>query len=131
MSDCNVCFYGGEPDGYCEVWNRKLVKSSRKEFKCCECRRVIPIGSGYESTFTVYEGSAETFRTCLVCVEIRDTFHCGTDKGQPLLGELWEHIADSDFYSNMTSACFGKLKTDEARAYLRYRWMRWKGLSQR
>lgn len=121
MSDCNVCFFAGEADGFCEVWNRHIVKKSRKEFRCGECRRVIPIGSQYEQTFTVFEGDAVTYRTCMVCVEIRDTFHCGEDRNQPLIGELWDNIGESGFYESLSEGCIWKLKSTEAMEYLRTR----------
>lgn len=67
MGDCNACLVGWEPDGQCEVFNRGMVKRSRKEYRCCECSRIIPVGSPYERTFTVFEGDAETYHTCTIC----------------------------------------------------------------
>ncbi len=127
MSDCNVCIVGGEPDGYCQVFERTTIKKSRKTFKCCECGREIPIGSSYESTFTVFEGDAERWKACSDCVDIRDTFHCDGET-QPIIGHLWESIAESDFFRQLTTGCIAKLKTVEAKKYLQERWMQWKGL---
>lgn len=127
MSDCNACLVGWEPDGYCEVFSRSVVKKSRKVFRCCECRRAIPIGSPYERTFTVFEGDAETYRTCMICVEIRDTYYCKPE-GNPTLAMLWDDIDSEDFFINFTTGCLAKLKTPEAKAYMLERWQKWKGL---
>ena len=126
MSECNVCIGGREPDGTCEVFEQTIVKKSRKLHKCCECGREIPVGSSYESTFTVYEGDAVRLKTCIACADIRDTFNC--DGGVLINGQLWEEIVQADFFGNLNTGCIAKLKTVEAKQYLTERWQKWKGL---
>ena len=66
---------------------------ARKEHQCCECREVIAAGAVYERIKGIWDGSANTFATCLSCAEIRDHFAC---EGATL-GELWRDLEDNFF----------------------------------
>ena len=52
------------------VFNEKVVRA-RKQHRCCECGRLILPGCRYQTVFGVWEGNAETFRTCLLCYDLR------------------------------------------------------------
>jgi hypothetical protein len=129
MSECNVCLIGDNSgDGeFAQVFERTIVKKSRKPHRCCECKREIPVGSGYEKTFMVFDGTAESFSACLICAEIRDTYYCADDSS-PIVGELWTDIAEENFFAAFNTVCLSKLRTPEAKAYMLERWQKWKGL---
>lgn len=67
MSDYCYCDY--DPP---TIYNRTAVKSARKEHKCEECSRTIKVGEPYESAWGIWEGRADTFRTCRHCLALRE-----------------------------------------------------------
>lgn len=58
-------------DGHCELLKDTTPKA-RKEYKCCECYRIISIGEQYSYHFTVFDGTTTSYRTCRHCVVVRD-----------------------------------------------------------
>lgn len=76
------------------VYNKKTVVA-RKEHRCYECHDVIAVGDKHEHVRALYDDSAgwSSFRTCLVCVAIREDFRgkgCGF-----LHGDLWQSLKDT------------------------------------
>ena len=67
------CTVGVEIDDYCILLSNKFVKA-RKEHKCNECNRAIPIGEEYFKEATVYEGHFQGHKTCEDCYSIRQVF---------------------------------------------------------
>lgn len=64
---------------YCEcdydspsVYNPQKVKAARKVHRCSECDRGIQLGEPYESTWGIWDGQAETYRTCQHCLNLRE-----------------------------------------------------------
>lgn len=55
-----------------DFYNNALHKA-RKAHTCCECKREIPIGSEYEKAVGKWEGEFYTFKTCGLCLMIRET----------------------------------------------------------
>jgi hypothetical protein len=45
---------------------------ARKEHQCIECRCTIKSGEQYERVFGVWDGSADTFKTCQRCLNLRE-----------------------------------------------------------
>lgn len=121
---CEVCIgtYDYEPmDGY----SSKVFKA-RKPAKCCECNVVIAVGQQYESAGGWMDRNRYTYRTCLLCVEIRDVFCCGEGFVHT---QLWEDMAELAFPELTTATeCFRELST-AAKAYVLERWQEWKGLT--
>lgn len=63
-------------DCYCDydpptVW-RQSTPVARKEHKCSECGRPIDPGHQYEHVFGVWDGRADTFKTCARCFAMRE-----------------------------------------------------------
>ena len=50
----------------------RKVKAARKPHKCSECRAIIPAGAAYEYVTGKWDGHVQTFRTCVLCKELRD-----------------------------------------------------------
>jgi len=124
MSDCGVCVYTGDSfDGQADVLEGKIIKA-RKPHKCCECNETIHPGQRYERYSMLFNGRWSHHNTCLICAEIGEAFCCD---GR-LFGHLWEGFDESDAWRRLTTSCFDKLQTPEAKAELRRRWMEWKGL---
>jgi hypothetical protein len=128
MSDCGVCIGGYDCDGSPEFSDNRWPKA-RKEHQCGECARNILRGEVYNRWSGKYDGEFFDEITCSECAEIRSAFTCAEyDQTGPPAGQLWADIKDMMF-PNLTTACFDKLQTPEAKAELRRRWMKWKGLA--
>lgn len=123
MSDCGVCITrGGESE--CLGYRCVIVKAGQ-DWECSECGRAIPKHSKYELASWFYadhEGFGNC-KTCLICAEIADAFMCG---GRWHASSFWDWMEDA--YEKLTTACFSRLKTPEAKAELQRRWMEWKEL---
>lgn len=118
---CNVTF-GMEADEMCDFWEVK-IKTARKIHVCGECRKQIEPGEKYESLAYVFDGGFRHEKKCLVCAEIRDAFVGDGNVYCP--GDMWTDMRDYVF-PDLTSACFDRLKTPEAKAELQRRWSEWK-----
>lgn len=120
MSDCSVClYYDGD---YAEVFNSKNVRA-RKEYSCSECERPIPKGETHQVATMLCDGAWETFRTCLVCAEIRKAFCC---EGEFFGGMFWEEMQDYGFPSIAKSGdCLKRLSSPEAKRYFAQRYREW------
>lgn len=126
MSDCGVCVGGwdGEPATFLET---RIVKRARKQHVCSECGDFIPVGGSYQTASGMNDGDFWTYKTCLVCTEIRAAFSCN---GITYGGIFWEDFNDGDCWSALNVSCFDRLTTPEAKAELQRRWMEWKGLTK-
>lgn len=72
-----------------QVYNEKTVKA-RKEHKCCECGETIQRGESYEYVSGLWDGSWDHYRTCEMCVRIRDDLCCGGFIFGELRETIWE-----------------------------------------
>jgi hypothetical protein len=76
-----------------------------------ECNRVIAKGELYEYVFTHFDGDHETYKTCVDCLSVRDSFFCqGWGFGQ-IWGDLGEHLVDVIWRGNggVSSDCMTPL----------------------
>ena len=123
MSDCGVCI-GNYGDGDCTGYRCVIVKAGQ-EWTCSECGCKIPKKTKYElaSWFYADGDGFGNCKTCLICAEIADAFMCG---GRWHGSILWDSMFD--LHDKLTTSCFDRLKTPEAKAELQKRWMEWKGL---
>jgi hypothetical protein len=72
------------------------VRRAAKEHRCCECRETIKVGDHYEHVTGLWDGHWSTYKTCLLCVEIRTHFACDGW----IFGQLWEDL-ESNFFPDM------------------------------
>ena len=63
------CFCDYDP---ADVYRASIVAHARTRHTCSECGRLITIGERYERVFGVWEGDANTFKTCSRCLDLRD-----------------------------------------------------------
>lgn len=70
------------------------IRKARKEHWCCECRETIKVGDRYEYVSGIWDGRADSYKTCLLCKEIRDHFSCGHGW---VYGEVWSQLTENFF----------------------------------
>ena len=63
--DCS-CDY--EPPS---LYSKRLVKSARKRFFCCECGHTIKPGDSYERITGLWDGYFDSFVTCRHCASLK------------------------------------------------------------
>lgn len=49
-------------------------RTARKQHSCCECHQPINVGTEYEHCSGIWDGTPDSFKTCLSCVEIREDY---------------------------------------------------------
>jgi hypothetical protein len=138
VSECGVCLYGDYSDCEGMIDDVRMVRLDRNE-RCSECRGVVLAGVEIEEASWFDEGDPELqedneaekpprkpIYTCAVCAEIAEAFYCGGD-GRIYGGNLWEQMYE--VMNELTTSCFDRLKTPEAKAELRRRWIANKGLA--
>jgi hypothetical protein len=64
----------------------KMV-TSKREFKCCECSKIILPGEKFEMIIGEWNGIYTHSATCKICLEIRARFVCNW-----YMGQMWEDI---------------------------------------
>jgi hypothetical protein len=116
----DACVYSSGDDNPPEVCGTLIVKA-RKPQKCCECREAINPGDRYEMVSGKWEGQWSSFKTCLPCKEIRETFCC---EGWTY-GTLWSD-ADDSLFETMTTGCVARLTTAAAKEMLVRQWKAWR-----
>ncbi len=78
-----------------EFFRDRMVRG-RKAYTCCECRRVVPKGVRHEYAEGVFEDEWFHYRTCELCVSIRNSlFRCGYGFGS-LWGDIRDHLGGTD-----------------------------------
>ena len=85
---------------------------ARKEYRCCECHRIIKRGETYDNARGKWGGSFSTFRTCSTCESIRSAFFCNGWIFGEVIERLEDHINDVD--GNISSECLAGM-TKQAR----------------
>jgi hypothetical protein len=121
---CEVCIGTDDIGDPAELYSQAMVKA-RIPHRCCECGGQIEAGSRYERSRGRWEGKWFTYRTCLLCQEIRDVFTCGESYFH--LG-LWEDMREIAFPELTTATdCFQEL-SPLAKQFVLTRWAEWKGL---
>ena len=70
--------------------------TARKPHACAECRREIAPGETYRRNFGVWEGAANTFKTCAHCCVGQDWLlsNCDGFMHSQLLDEVHEHAEE-------------------------------------
>ena len=82
---------GSDGDGP-SVFDQSTPRAA-KEHSCSECGKPIERGQRYELAKGLWDGSWSTYRTCLLCAEIRDHFACNGF----YYGQLWEDLRENFF----------------------------------
>lgn len=95
------CAIGGGSDFAASVYERSTPRAA-KAHQCAECECEITRGVRHEYVKGLWDGQWRSYRTCTLCVEIRDHFAC---EDGFLHGEVW-----SDLECNLfpTMVCGGR-----------------------
>jgi len=91
MSDIVCCPLQGN-DGEGPSCHSQAIRKARKEHVCSECREPIPKGTKYDYSTGIWDGRPSSYKTCLLCVEIRDHFSCEGWIYEQLWGDLTENF---------------------------------------
>lgn len=82
-----------------EFHNSKIVKA-RKIHICIECGEKIINDIQYEYTVGLWNEKFYTYKTCLDCLSIRNSFFCDRWGYGVIFEDLWEHL----FYNTKVSS---------------------------
>ncbi len=93
MNDC-ACVYVGDYDPP-EFCNSRIV-IARKPHKCGECQKEILLGSKYEYVSGVWDGRFGVYKTCGICLELRNVFFCDGWFFESIHEHLREHIQEME-----------------------------------
>ena len=120
MADIVCCPLQGN-DGEGPSCHSQAIRKARKEHVCSECRETIPKGTKYDYSSGIWDGRAESYKTCLLCIEIRDHFACEGWIYEQLWGDLTEN-----FFPDMKAGgqCMTGLSPDAKRKLIDAR-MEW------
>ena len=87
MFDSCICV---DPDEVGQLL-RRTQQLARKVHRCVECGHDIQPGQVYGKDVTLSDGAFEVYKTCLLCLRIRDSlFNCGW-----YYGMMWENIHEA------------------------------------
>lgn len=105
MEDCSCVYF--DDDGYGPSCFSHRVRKARKEHRCCECRRIIVKGERYHYESGIWDGSADDFKTCFDCYEVRSEMFCDGFEYGNMWGMLREHLSETD--GHISSSCIAGL----------------------
>jgi hypothetical protein len=88
MDECCIALYDSDYE-HPFLYKVKTV-IARKTHRCVECRGDIVKGESYESVSAVYDGEWYHFKTCRICVRIRDDIYCDGYIHGDLRDDVWE-----------------------------------------
>jgi len=100
--DCS-CTIDIDHDGGPDCYKEKIVTAMKKH-KCGECLKEILPGEGYEYVSGIWDGDPESYKTCLDCKSIRDTFF-----GSWTYTSVWEDFRDNFMWEDIPEACIAGL----------------------
>jgi hypothetical protein len=119
MSDCGICLGidDYEPPSFCLI----EIRLAKKTHICCECKQEIKSRQKYEYTSGRWDERFETYKTCMICKDIRESFCCNGWEYTTLWSDIYENL-----FPIMTTGCLNKLSTVEAKKLLLEKWNEWK-----
>jgi len=104
MPDCGCIYIDDYEVAKCGT---QKTQKARKEHKCTECGRTIQPGEEYEYYWGVWDYGPETYKTCMDCLSIRESFFC---KGY-IFSNLYQDLIEHIYYEGgqITSECLTPL----------------------
>jgi hypothetical protein len=75
-----------------QVW-RESIHRARKPYTCRVCRAPIAVGDLYGLVFSVFDGEADTERSCFACDVARRDFY-DEHNGGPMPSAIEEHLRE-------------------------------------
>ena len=86
------------PSCYTSKW-----RVSRKPHRCCECRGIIFYKERYHYFSGIWDGRADSYKTCQDCYNIREELRLDLDLDydeELPFGELYSYIGESSRYKH-------------------------------
>lgn len=115
MGCADTCIWMGDGEA-ASVASARII-TARKPQVCCECGDPIRPGDRYEFVSGCWDGTWSSFRTCLVCHEIRTRFSCegwvygrlreATKEG---MFPCWKEKGPFDWLAKVSNAAGAKLR---------------------
>jgi hypothetical protein len=104
------CYCDYEP---ATVYRAKRV-TARTTHRCYECHRTIQPGEQYESVFAIWDGEANTVKTCRHCLALRDYVVAHVPCSCWTHGNMREEVlADAESYAHEAPGLlFGALRRE-------------------
>lgn len=56
-----------------------IYRTARRQHTCCECRATIQPGTVYEYASGVWDGTPDSFKTCMLCIDARNFYEGDCD----------------------------------------------------
>lgn len=56
-----------------------ISRTARRQHTCCECRATIQPGDVYEYASGVWDGTPDSFKTCMACIDARNFYEGDCD----------------------------------------------------
>lgn len=116
MGCADTCMYGGYYGDPATVVSQRVIRA-RKPQTCCECLSPIKPGDEYEFVSGCWDGSWSSYRTCLVCREIRNTFCCDgyvygllRETVEESMFECWRREGPFDWLAKVSDGAGARLK---------------------
>jgi hypothetical protein len=119
-SEVCVLSFDGEPADF----YRSKTRTARKRHACCECHEPILRGQPYEHVSGKWEDHVGSYKTCVLCIEIRGKFSCGGW----VFTVMWETLREG-LFPDLTFGCLEGLSV-AAREKVLAAWRKWKGLTE-
>jgi hypothetical protein len=65
-----------------------IYRTARRQHTCVECRATIQPGDVYEYVSGVWDGTPDSFKTCMACIDARNFYEGDCDSA--LFREVWD-----------------------------------------
>ena len=76
----------------------EIMRKAKKEHNCCECRQKIKPGEKYQYCSGVWDGVPDSYKTCLLCVNLRGNY--ANEAEQDVAFEGLKEAISGEFYFN-------------------------------
>lgn len=74
----------------------EIMRKAKKEHKCCECCQKIKPGEKYQYCSGVWDGVPDSYKTCLLCVKLRENY--ANEAGKNVAFEGLKEAISNEFY---------------------------------
>ena len=74
-----------------KVYKSKII-TARKQHTCCECGETIEPGERYENTSGLWDNQWSHYKTCSICLCIREDLCCDGWIFETLRTTIWEEF---------------------------------------
>lgn len=84
--------------------HKEIIRTARKEHKCCECYKKIVPGEQYEYISGIWDGEPAAYKTCLDCKSLRDVFFSDW-----IYTQVWDDFFNNFYPDDIPEKCMASL----------------------